>query len=233
MDAPLSGIINLDKPAGLSSARAVGAVKRLLPKKTKIGHAGTLDPFATGVLLLLVGKSTKLCERLMSEPKQYETAIKLGATTETLDPDSEEMPTPGAIPPELSAIQAVIPRFIGEIQQMPPAYSALKIGGRPAYKIARSGEIPKLEARTVRVDGIEILQYDWPILRLRIDCGRGTYIRSLARDIGEALGMGGYLTQLRRTRVGPFFAASACTLQRLQADGVQPHLTIDASGAKM
>jgi tRNA pseudouridine55 synthase len=225
MNSPVNGIINLDKPAGLSSARAVGMVKRLLPKKTRIGHAGTLDPFATGVLVLLVGKSTKLCERMMSEPKQYEAAIKLGATTDTLDPESAETATPNAQPPALESILDVLPRFLGEIQQMPPAYSALKIGGRPAYKIARSGEIPLLEPRMVRVDAIEILRYEWPTLHLRIDCGRGTYIRSLARDIGKTLGMGGYLTELRRTRVGPFYASSACTIQQLQLEGASAHLS--------
>ena len=215
----MHGIINLDKPAGGSSARAVAAVKRLLPRGVKIGHAGTLDPFATGVLLLLVGKATRSCERLMDAPKQYEATVKLGATTETDDPDSPEVPTPGATPVTPARAQAAAQRFVGEILQRPPAYSAMKVGGRRSYDLARQGNLVRHEPRPVRVYGIEVLSYDWPLLRLRVDCGRGTYVRSIARDLGEALGVGGYLLELRRTRVGPFEAADAVPLERLVADG--------------
>ncbi len=241
----VQGIINFDKPPGISSARAVSRVKRLLPRGTKIGHAGTLDPFATGVLLLLVGKATKQCERLMGEAKQYETTIKLGATTATLDPESPEEPyrcstgdlavlavnennpswdtnPHGRV--ARATVEEILPRFVGEIQQRPPAFSAMKVGGQRAYKLARSGETVELAPRTVRVYGIELLDYDWPFLRLRIDCGRGTYIRSIARDVGEALGVGGYLTQLRRTRIGSFDASAAVTIEQLEADGVERHL---------
>ena len=121
----MDGIINLDKPAGLSSARAVDGVKRLLPRGTKIGHGGTLDPFATGVLLLLVGRATKSCERLMDLPKQYEATVKLGATTTTDDPESPETPTPGAAPVPREAVVAALKAFVGEILQRPPVYSAL------------------------------------------------------------------------------------------------------------
>jgi tRNA pseudouridine55 synthase len=242
----LDGILNLDKPAGMSSARAVEQVKRLLPRKTKIGHAGTLDPFATGVLVLLIGKGTKLCERLMDQPKQYEATIKFGATTATDDPESAEqawVPQRGVgVSPERSSgaadprvlgqdaqptieeLRAVIPRFIGAIQQRPPAFSAMKIEGQRAYKLARGGQEVKLEPRTVRVYGIELLDFSWPLLRLRIDCGRGTYIRAIARDLGEALDVGGHLTQLRRTRVGDFVIDHAATIQQLRADGVERHL---------
>jgi len=219
----LCGIINLDKPAGMSSAGAVAAVKRLLARGTKVGHAGTLDPFATGVLVLLVGRATRLFARFMSHPKQYEATIKLGATTQTLDPTSPEIATPGAGPVPVEAIAAVLPAFIGEIRQVPPAYSALWIDGRRAYDLARSGRAVTPQARTVQVYGIEMLSYDWPLLRLRIDCGKGTYIRSLARDIGSALGMGGYLTALRRTRVGPCRIEDAVSLDQLSA-GAQRHI---------
>ena len=221
-----NGILNIDKPAGVSSARVVAQVKRLLPRGTKVGHAGTLDPFATGVLLLLVGKATKLCERLMSEPKQYVATVKLGATTETLDPESPEIVMPDVAPAPREMIKHVLPRFLGEIEQMPPAYSALKIGGRPAYEMARKGEPVELKARRVKVYGIELLRYEWPFVELKIDCGRGTYVRSLARDVGEALGAGGYLTALRRTRVGEFTVESAVTVQMLQRDGVQAQLRV-------
>jgi tRNA pseudouridine55 synthase len=217
----LSGVINLDKPAGISSAFAVGKVKRLLPRGTKIGHAGTLDPFATGVLLLLVGKGTKLCEGLMSSPKQYDVTVKFGATTATDDPESPEQPWPDAREVSRERLEAAIPAFVGDITQVPPVYSAMKVEGRRAYDLARKGHDVQLAGRVVRVDAIEILSYDWPLLRLRIDCGRGTYIRAIARDLGKHLSVGGYLTQLRRTRVGQFTAADAVSVERLVADGVE------------
>lgn len=221
----LSGLINLDKPPGLSSAAAVNIVKRLLPRGTKIGHAGTLDPFATGVLVLLVGNATKLCEQVMAQPKQYLATVKLDATTETLDPTSPEMPVPMTAPASREAIDAILPRFIGLIDQRPPAYSALKLAGQPAYKLARKGKQPELAPRKVHVYGIHVIRYAWPLLELRVDCGRGTYIRSLARDIGQALGAGGYLTSLRRTRVGEFRIDAAVSLDQIRAGGVEAFLT--------
>src|SRR6476661_2773688 len=176
----MHGVIILDKPAGISSARAVDQVKRALPRGTKIGHAGTLDPFATGVLLLLVGRATKRCESLMGQPKRYDATVKFGATTETDDLESPEHPTPDA-----AAIDAVLLRFIGAIQQRPPAYSALKINGRRACDRVRDGETIVPEPRTVNIYGIDVLEFQWPDLRLRIDCGRGTYVRAIARDLGE------------------------------------------------
>jgi tRNA pseudouridine55 synthase len=220
----MDGIINLDKPAGLTSARAVDAAKRLLPRGTKIGHAGTLDPFATGVLLLLVGNATKACERLMDAPKQYEATVKLGATTATDDPESPEIPRPGVTPPTRERIDAMLPKLVGTIFQRPPAYSAMKIDGRRAYDLARKGKAVELEARPVRVYGIQVICYEWPLLRLRIDCGRGTYVRAIARDLGESLNTGGFLTQLRRTRVGVFEARDAVSLDRLKAEGAAAHL---------
>jgi tRNA pseudouridine55 synthase len=194
----------------------VNQVKRLLPRGTKIGHAGTLDPFATGVLLLLVGKATKLCERLMDEPKQYEATVKLGATTPTDDPESPETPTPGAAPASEEALRAALATLVGDVVQRPPAFSALKVGGRRAYDLARAGQPAVLQPRTVRVYGIELLDYAWPLARVRVDCGRGTYVRAIARDLGEKLGVGAHLTQLRRTRVGPFQSADAVAPDRLE-----------------
>ena len=224
MTQTLHGILNVDKPAGLSSARVVDRVKRLLPRGTKIGHAGTLDPFATGVLLLLVGKATKRCESLMGQPKRYEATMRLGATTETDDPESPEQATPDAAPVDLATINALLPRFTGAIQQRPPAYSALKIKGRRACDRVRDGETIVPEARTVNVYGIEMVDYTWPNLRLRIDCGRGTYIRALARDIGEAVGVGGYLTQLRRTRIGEYDISDGVTLESLTSETLARHV---------
>lgn len=227
----MDGMINLDKPPGISSAAAVARVKRLLPRGTKIGHAGTLDPFATGVLVLLIGKATKFCETLMDQPKQYEATIKFGATTATDDPTSAEIPFspahgPGCVGERLalSIIKEALPRFVGAIQQTPPAFSAMKVGGRRAYDLARRGNEVKLQPRTVQVYGTDVIDYQWPLLKLRIDCGRGTYIRAMARDLGAALDVGGYLTQLRRTRVGDFNIDGAVTLDRLATDGVEAHL---------
>jgi tRNA pseudouridine55 synthase len=219
----LSGIINLDKPAGISSARAVAAVKRLLQRGTRIGHAGTLDPFATGVLLLLVGKATRQCESLMSQPKQYLATIRLGATTATDDPESPQTLYPSPpdviVPPARDTVVAAVTGFIGAIQQRPPAYSAMKVQGRRAYDLARGGHPPVLEPRTVQVSAIEILSYDWPLLSLRIDCGRGTYVRAIARDLGQALGVGGYLTELRRTAIGAYRVEGAVSLDQLAMEG--------------
>ncbi len=214
----MEGVLNVDKPAGPSSARIVSRVKRLLPPGVKIGHAGTLDPFATGVLLLLVGRATRSCERLMDQPKQYEATVKLGANTATDDPESPEQPFPNAAPVSRERLEEMLQRFRGEILQRPPSYSAMKIGGRRAYDVARRGGTVELAPRIVRVYGIDLLAFEWPLLRLRIDCGRGVYIRAMARDIGEALKTGGYLTALRRTRVGEFRAQEAIHPDFLIAD---------------
>jgi tRNA pseudouridine55 synthase len=222
----MNGVINLNKPAGPTSAAVVGKVKRLLPRGTKIGHAGTLDPFATGVLILLVGRATKLCETLMDQPKQYETTLKLGATTATDDLEATEIPWKNPIAQEISLeqIKSILPRFLGNISQRPPQFSAIRVGGRRAYDLARRGREFAIAPRLVRVDSIELLDYTWPLLRLRIDCGRGTYIRSLARDIGEMLEVGGYLTQLCRTRVGAYTLEDSVDLTRLLAEGIEAHL---------
>jgi tRNA pseudouridine55 synthase len=222
----LGGIILLDKPTGISSARAVDAAKRLLPRGTKIGHAGTLDPFATGLLVLLIGSATKRCEAMMNQPKEYEATVRLGATSETDDPESPAIATPGAVAPERSAIERALGQFIGDIEQTPPAYSAIKLGGRRACDRVRAGQAVELKPRRVKVDAIELLAYEWPDLWLRIACGRGTYIRSIARDLGRALGVGGFLSQLRRTRIGEFDVASAVTMEQLRRDGAAAHLRV-------
>jgi tRNA pseudouridine55 synthase len=224
-----NGLVILDKPAGISSAALVNRVKWLLPRGVKIGHAGTLDPFATGVLLVLVGKSTRRSESLINLPKQYDATLKLGATTPTDDPTSPETITPefnhpNAVLPTIDQIQSAIQKYIGQIPQRPPPFSALRVGGKRAYTLARQGKPPELAPRLVRVDNIEILHYQPPLLKLRIDCGRGVYIRSIARDLGQDLSTGGYLTALRRTRVGPYEADQGTTLEELTKDTVQKHL---------
>jgi tRNA pseudouridine55 synthase len=223
----IHGVLTLDKPAGITSATAVARVKRLLGGKLKVGHAGTLDSFATGVLLVLVGKATKRCEELMGSPKEYETTIRLGATTETLDPLSPVQEFPEAIAPSEEAVRIAVDSQIGHILQVPPNFSALKVGGQRASDRTRSGEALNLPPRPVRIDSIDILDYAWPELRLRINCGRGTYVRSIARDIGQALGGGGYLLQLRRTRVGPFSLEAASALDKLSPETVVDQLRAD------
>jgi tRNA pseudouridine55 synthase len=214
-DVPISGVLPLDKPAGLTSAVALNLLKRLLPRGTKVGHAGTLDRFATGVLVVLLGNATRQCERWMDAGKEYLATIRLGATTETLDTDSPEQPTPGATPPDLETLQSTLARFVGVIEQAPPTFSAVKLGGRRASDRARAGEIVAPALRKVRVDAIELLRYDWPTVELRVECGRGFYVRSLAHDLGGVLGVGGYLAALRRTRVGLLTIHDAVPLESL------------------
>lgn len=224
------GLIILNKPGGISSAAAVNRVKRLLPRGTKIGHAGTLDPFATGVLVLLIGKSTKSSEKIMGLGKQYLTIVKLDAITATDDREMPEQPicTDAAVP-SVSAVAAVAAQFVGQIKQTPPVYSAMKISGRRACDWVRKGHEVTMQPRLVRIDAVDILEYQWPLLKLRIDCGRGTYIRSLGKDIGAALGVGGYLTELCRTRIGPYRLEESATLEALTADGIEKHLIADES----
>jgi len=218
--AQLQGVVNLDKPAGPSSAAMVNQIKRLLPRGLKVGHAGTLDPFATGVLLILVGKATRLSESLMNLPKRYGATIKLGATTPTDDPESPETVTPGATPPTAEAIATAVGKLIGTVQQVPPVYSAMKVGGRRAYALARRGKPPQLAARPVHIDAIQMVSYEWPYLQLVIDCGRGTYIRAIARDLGADLSVGGHLTELRRLRVGPYTTENAVSMANLSASNI-------------
>lgn len=214
---PLSGVLPLDKPAGLTSASAINRLKRVLPRGVRVGHAGTLDRFATGVLVVLVGSATRQCERWMDAGKEYRATIRLGATTATLDPESPEQATSGATAPDRATLHATLARFVGIIQQSPPAFSAVKLAGRRASDCVRAGETVEPAPRRVRVVVIELLRYDWPTLELRIECGRGFYVRSLARDLGQALGVGAYLAAPRRTRVGPLTINEARSLESLDS----------------
>lgn len=205
------GIVVLDKPAGVSSAKALAPLKRL----GKVGHAGTLDPFATGVLLALVGDATRLSSLAMALPKTYLARVEFGFETDTLDPEGSVVAEadPGAAPPP--GLEAALSSLTGEIEQVPPVFSAKKVEGRRAYELARAGRAPELEPRLVRVHSIEPagdrrgLAADWPAVELRIVCGTGTYVRSIARDLGRALGLPATLVALRRTAVGPFAVEQA------------------------
>jgi tRNA pseudouridine55 synthase len=198
------GFLVLDKPAGQTSARALDAVKRRFGRGTKVGHAGTLDPFATGVLVALVGRATKKSNDVMAMPKTYDATLRLGVTTETLDPESAEVPDVSAKPAAMERVTAVLAACRGEIQQTPPAYSAIKVAGRRAYDLARGGADVVLPPRPVMVYDLQLIEYAWPTLRISMRVGRGFYVRSLARDLAIALGTTGYLTDLRRNAVGCF-----------------------------
>jgi len=221
----LHGWIILDKPVGLGSTQAVGAVKRILREagepKTKIGHGGTLDPLASGVLPIALGEATKLCGRMLGATKGYDFTITFGEETDTLDGEGEVVATSKGRP-ALEQVKAVLPRFTGEIEQMPPAYSALKIQGKAAYARARAGEDVELKARSVSVYELKLLSpgeargEELDEITLSATVSKGTYIRSLARDIAHALNSVGHVTMLRRTRAGPFGLESAISLDFLE-----------------
>lgn len=217
-----SGLLVIDKPLGCSSMHVCRVIRRRLinagaPKRVKVGHGGTLDPLATGLLVILVGKATPLCDLIMAGSKSYIADVDLSAFTATDDREGQPAPVPlgPAGPPTREHIAAALPRFIGVIQQRPPAYSALKVDGHRAYDLARAGSPPDLPPRPVRIDAITLTAYHWPIASLLIHCGKGVYIRSLARDLGIALNTGGHLAALRRTKVGPFTIDAARTLDSI------------------
>lgn len=208
----VDGIFVVDKPAGMTSRVALNKVWQWLPRGTRIGHAGTLDPMATGVLVACVGRGTRLVEWVQDLQKVYRADIRFGASSSTDDAEGEITELPVPADPGQQALQETLQRFTGTIQQVPSAVSAVKVDGVRAYKLARRGEEPVLQARPVRIDSIELLEAEWPRIRLRVECGKGTYIRSLARDLGRTLGTGAHLTALCRERVGVFGLEEALPL---------------------
>ena len=211
----MDGLLILDKPSGITSAKALYRVRSVL-KQRKSGHAGTLDPAATGVLILCLGKATKLVERLMGLPKVYEAAARLDVTSSSFDSDRELIPVDVARVPTAEQVRAACAAQVGTILQTPPAVSAIKIGGRAAYELERAGRPPELSPRPVRIDRLDITRYAWPELEFALACGRGTYVRAVIRDVGAALGTGGCLTRLRRTAIGPFDVLRAVTIDGLR-----------------
>jgi tRNA pseudouridine55 synthase len=202
----MNGLLVIDKPTGMTSRDAVNRVQRWFPRRTKIGHTGTLDPLATGVLVVCIGQATRLADYVQAMGKSYASRFRLGATSTSDDADGTVTATPNATPPTRDQIDAALSRFIGVIEQVPPAVSALKVEGQRAHDLVRKGAEVKLAARPVHIDAIRVMGYEWPYLDVEVDCGKGTYIRSIARDLGAALGCGGLVQTLRRTRVGPFTA---------------------------
>ena len=219
----LHGLLVIDKPLGASSMDVVRRV-RYKAGHCKTGHAGTLDPLATGVLVCCLGKATKMVDQLMGQTKVYETTVDLSAFTNTDDAEGEREPVDVTAPPTEAQLRAALDELTGSIEQTPPAYSAININGERAYKLARKGEAVEMPTRRVRIDAIELRRYDWPSAELVITCGKGTYIRSLARQIGGLLGTGGYLTALRRTASGPYTVDRAIRLDDLPEPIMPEHL---------
>jgi len=214
------GWLVLDKPVGMTSTQAVGAVRRLFDAK-KAGHAGTLDPLATGVLPIALGEATKTVPYAVDGTKHYRFTVRWGAGTETDDAEGRITAT-SELRPSREAIEALLPRFTGAIQQTPPAYSAIKVDGNRAYDLARAGEIVELEARSVQIDSLTLIDMtDRETAVFEARCGKGTYVRALARDMGVELGCLGHLIALRRTRVAPFDEAQAVSLASLEAAAEQ------------
>jgi tRNA pseudouridine55 synthase len=211
----MAGILVVDKPLGWSSMDVVRHVRKAAGF-VKTGHAGSLDPLATGVVVTCIGNATRHVERIMDLPKVYATKIDLSAFTATDDREGEREEVAVETPPDEAAVRAVLETFVGDIQQVPPQYSAVHVGGKRAYKLARQGQTVQIEPRTVHVESIELVSYEWPMLEILVECGKGTYVRSMARDIGMALGTGGHLASLRRTAVGDYTIDKAVGAARLQ-----------------
>jgi tRNA pseudouridine55 synthase len=213
-DADVHGFLNVCKPRGFSSHDVVAVVRRTLHTR-RVGHAGTLDPLAEGVLPVCVGRYTRLVDYVSNGDKGYYAEIQLGARTTTDDAEGEiveQLPVP---PLAHDDLERTLANFRGSIEQVPPIYSAIKVAGQRAYALARRGDAPHLEARTVTIHRLELVRWQSPLLTLRVTCSKGTYIRSLARDLGEALGCGAHLSRLIRLWVGPFSLADAVSLDEL------------------
>ena len=211
------GLLNVNKPRGVTSRDAVDRVERLV-RPAKAGHAGTLDPLATGVLVICVGQATRLIRFVQMMRKQYRATFLLGHSSETDDIERDVIAIPNAIVPTRAMIDGVLPQFIGDIQQRPPTHSAIKIAGRRAYKLARKGADFELAARTVTIHRIDLLRYEYPELDLDIECGSGTYIRALGRDLGAALGTAAVMSALERTAIGQFHVEQAISFDRLSLE---------------
>jgi len=205
----LCGLLNLDKPPGATSRDVVNRVQRLLPRRTKIGHAGTLDPLARGVLVVGVGAATRLIQYVQQMPKSYTGTFLLGRHSPTEDTEGPVTELPDPPVPTAQEVAAAAARLVGTLQQRPPSYSALKVQGRRAYERARSGESVSLEPREVVVYRLEVRRYEYPELVLDVECGGGTYVRSLGRDLAESLGTAAVMSALVRTAVGSFALADA------------------------
>ena len=217
------GFINLDKPVGLTSRRAVDRVQRHV-RPNKLGHTGTLDPLAAGVLPMAVGPATRLTRFLLEMPKTYRGTYRLGLSSNTDDMEGELTEVAGGDRVTRAALEAVLELFRGPIEQVPPEYSAVKIEGRRAYRLARKGQTVQIPPRRVQIHRLELLRWESPEFELLVECSSGTYLRSLGRDIGKQLQTAAVMTALVRTSVGPFTRQQAVRLEQIESDGVAPHL---------
>lgn len=235
----MHGILLVDKPSGWTSFDVVAKVRGViraanrqameegratnLPKRVKVGHTGTLDPLATGLLVLLIGNYTKQAPGLTKLDKTYEVTMCLGEVSSTGDGEGEKSPVDDR-QPDLGEVTAALHKFQGDIMQVPPAFSAMKIGGVRAYKLARQGKAVELEARPVTINRVELTSYTYPFVQFTANVSSGTYIRSLVEDLGKALQTGAYMSDLRRTTVGPFDIADAISVDQLAYETVAAHL---------
>ena len=212
----ITGILNIDKPAGWTSHDVVARTRRLADQK-RVGHTGTLDPSATGVLVVCLGQATRIVEYVAEGIKAYRARIRFGETTDTWDADGEVLRREAVAGLSLASVEAAIPEFRGRVEQVPPMYSALKHRGVPLYRLARQGVTIERAPRTVEIYGIEVVDWQLPDLVLDVKCSKGTYVRSLAHELGQVLGVGAHLAGLVRTAVGPFSLAEAVSLGTLEA----------------
>ncbi len=226
-----SGFLLIDKPVGPTSHDIVARVRRAMPKGTKVGHAGTLDPLASGLLIIGIGKATKELSKLVGLDKTYVCTVRLGATSVTDDGEGPITENTNTDPPVRDVVELTVKKFIGEQEQIPPAFSAKKVEGQRLYKIARRGESVAPKPQHVTIHALEIISYHYPELEIRISCASGTYIRALARDIGRDLKTGGYVSALRRTKIGPFNiqeATAATTIMKpIASDKILARLAVD------
>ncbi len=226
----MNGLLLVDKPSDWTSFDVVAKIRGILESQSrkngervrfKVGHAGTLDPFATGLLLILVGDATKQAQSLLKLDKSYDVTIKLGAISNTDDLEGEIVENNDAKPVDEAKVIKALEMFKGEISQIPPQFSAIKVKGKRAYKSARAGEHIELEPRNVTIKAIENIVYKWPDLSFSVSVSSGTYIRSIARDLGQELGVGGYVQVLRRTKVGPHNFSASTAVDKLNYDLIQ------------
>ena len=216
----MNGVLNLNKPSGVTSRDVVNKVVRVVGRRVKVGHAGTLDPLASGVLVVCLGSATRLIEYVQRQTKTYRTVVLLGCHSDTLDADGTITSVKEARPAAIKAVRPAVATLVGTYLQRPPDYSALKVRGRRAYDLARAGESVELDPRVVTIHAIEILAYEWPRLELEVVCEGGTYIRSIARDIGTLLMCGGIVEVLVRTRIGSFTIEDAVDPETLSAETI-------------
>lgn len=225
----IDGILLIDKEENITSYTAIRMLKRILPKGQKIGHAGTLDPFATGLLVILLGKATKLMDTIHGLDKEYEVKAEFGYATDTQDYTGEKIKTCSALPQisEEELKENISKYFIGDISQLPPQYSAKKINGQKAYDLAREGKKVELKPKNISINSFDIVEYNWPFVTFKIKCSTGTYIRTLVNDLGEKVGTYATAMELRRTNIGEFSVENAISTKDINEEVVESIIGID------